>query len=135
MSTRSSGPAGCPARGSAIRPSCHRTTVEPMAQPDTALDTVTANAAAVRAGDLTARAATEATLARIAERDATIGAFQVVRTEAALREADAVDQRTDRFSLPLAGVPIAIKDNVAVSGEPMRIGSAGAGPEPRPAAQ
>src|SRR6478609_4230112 len=125
MSTRSSGPAGCPARGSAIRPSWHRTTVDPMAQPDTALDTVTTIAAAVRAGDLTARAATQAALARIAERDAAIGAFQVVRSDAALREADAVDQRTDRFSLPLAGVPIAVKDNVAVSGEPMRIGSAG----------
>lgn len=93
--------------------------------PRTALDTVTAIAAAVRAGDLTARAATEAALARIAERDGSIGAFQVVRAEAALREADAVDQRTDRFSLPLAGVPIAVKDNVAVSGEPMRVGSAG----------
>ena len=95
-----------------------------MAQPDTALDTANAIAAAVRAGALTARAATEAALARIAERDAAIGAFQVVRSEAALREADAVDQRTDRFSLPLAGVPIAVKDNVAVSGEPMRNGSA-----------
>ena len=73
---------------------------------------------------LTARAATEAALARIAERDPAIGAFQVVRSEAALREADAVDQRADRFSLPLAGVPIAIKDNIAVSGEPMRNGSA-----------
>ncbi|HEY2297134.1 MAG TPA: amidase family protein [Jatrophihabitans sp.] len=82
-------------------------------------------AAAVRAGELTARAAVESVLARIAERDARIGAFQVVRTEAALREADAVDQRADRFSLPLAGVPIPIKDNVAVSGEPMRLGSAG----------
>ena len=102
-----------------------------MAQPDTALDTATAIAAAVRAGDLTARAATEAALARIAERDAAIGAFQVVRSEAALREADAVDQRTDRFSLPLAGVPIAIKDNVAVAGEPMRDGSAGSDPAPQ----
>jgi amidase len=80
-------------------------------------------ACAVRAGELTAREAVEAALARIAARDGRIGAFQVVRTEGALREADAVDQRPDRFSLPLAGVPIPIKDNIAVSGEPMRIGS------------
>jgi amidase len=93
--------------------------------------TVTEIAAAVRAGELTARAATEAALARIAERDPTFGAFQVVRTEAALREADAVDQRADRFSLPLAGVPIPIKDNVSVSGEPMRIGSAGSDDTPK----
>jgi amidase len=92
--------------------------------------TVTGIAAAVRAGELTARAATEAALARIAERDPAIGAFQVVRSEAALREADAVDQRADRFSLPLAGVPIPIKDNVPVSGEPMRIGSEGTDPTP-----
>src|SRR4051794_41830401 len=91
-----------------------------MNEPQTATET----AAAVRAGQLTARAAAEAALARIAERDAAIGAFQVVRTEAALREADAVDQRADRFSLPLAGVPIPIKDNIPVSGEPMRLGSA-----------
>ena len=102
-----------------------------MAAPDLAPDTATAIAAAVRTGDLTARAATEAALARIAERDAAIGAFQVVRAEAALREADAVDQRADRFSLPLAGVPIAIKDNVAVSGEPMRVGSAGSSATPK----
>jgi amidase len=88
-------------------------------------------AAAVRAGQVTARAATEAALVRIAERDGPIAAFQVVRREAALREADAVDQRTDRFSLPLAGVPVPIKDNVAVSGEPMRIGSVGSDPVPR----
>lgn len=88
-------------------------------------------AAAVRAGDLTARQATEAALARIAERDGDINAFQVVRADAALREADAVDSRADRFSLALAGVPVAIKDNVPVSGEPMRLGSAGSDPAPR----
>ncbi len=93
--------------------------------------TVTGIAAAVRAGELTARDATEAALARIAERDPAIGAFQVVRTEAALREADGVDQRADRFSLPLAGVPIPIKDNVPVSGEPMRNGSLASDATPR----
>lgn len=96
----------------------------PAPSPDTAVGTVVDLAAAVRSGRTTARAATEAALARIAERDVALAAFQVIRAEAALREADAVDRRTDRFSLPLAGVPIAIKDNVAVSGEPTRIGSA-----------
>ncbi|HYU02288.1 MAG TPA: amidase family protein [Jatrophihabitantaceae bacterium] len=91
-------------------------------------DTVVEIAAAVRDGQLTARAATEAALARVAERDPRIGAFQVVRTAAALAEADAVDHRSDRATLPLAGVPIAIKDNVPVSGEPMRVGSAGSDP-------
>jgi amidase len=88
-------------------------------------------AAAVQRGELTARAAVTAALHAIAERDVGIGAFQVVRAEAALREADAVDRRTDRFALPLAGVPIAVKDNVAVSGEPMRIGSLASDPRPQ----
>jgi amidase len=88
--------------------------------------------AAVHSGELTARAATEQALERIDRRDSRIGAFQVVRTFAALREADAVDARPDRFSLPLAGLPIAIKDNVPVSGEPMRCGSAASSPQPQP---
>ena len=96
-------------------------------------ETVVDIANAVRAGDLTARAAAVAALERIAEQDKRINAFQVVRTQAALVEADAVDQRADRPSLPLAGVPIAIKDNVPVSGEPMRVGSAGSDPTPQTA--
>ncbi|MDT4930325.1 MAG: amidase [Pseudonocardiales bacterium] len=88
-------------------------------------------AAAVRAGDLTARTAVEQALSRIENTDAGIGAYQEVRVFAALREADAVDERPDRRDLPLAGVPIAIKDNVPVQGEPMRVGSAGTDPAPQ----
>jgi len=89
-------------------------------------------AAAVRGGASTARQAVEAALARIESRDQDIHAFQVVRREAALREAEAVDARPDRADLPLAGVPIAIKDAVPVAGEPMRIGSAASDPTPQP---
>src|SRR5664280_1105507 len=88
-------------------------------------------AAAVRKGDLTARAATEQALGRIEERDGAIGAFQEVRVFKALREADAVDARADKSELALAGVPIAIKDNLPVEGEPMRTGSAGSSPVPQ----
>ena len=95
--------------------------------------TATEIAGAVRAGMVTARAATEAALARIATRDVEVGAFQVVRHEAALVEADEVDARPDRSDLPLAGVPIAIKDAVPVEGEPMRTGSAASDPAPQPA--
>jgi amidase len=98
----------------------------------TAGQTAAQIAAAVRAGRLTARRAVEDALARIEAADARIGAYQEVRVFAALREADAVDARPDRGTLPLAGVPIAIKDNVAVAGEPMRIGSAGTDPTPQP---
>ncbi|QGN59424.1 amidase [Nostocoides sp. HKS02] len=64
-----------------------------------------------------------AALARISERDGRLGAFQVVRGERALAEAEALAQRSDLARLPLAGVPIAVKDNVAVEGEPLRNGS------------
>jgi len=63
--------------------------------------------------------------------DASVGAYQEVRVFAALREADEVDARPDRAELPLAGVPVAIKDNVPVTGEPMRIGSSGTDPAPQ----
>ncbi len=96
-----------------------------------AADTARAMADAVRRGDVTARQTTERALARIAELDRGIGAFQRVRAERALAEADAVDARPDRFALPLAGVPIGIKDNVPVAGEPMRIGSVASDPAPQ----
>src|SRR3954469_1347232 len=81
-------------------------------------------AAAVRAGEVTAQEVVRDHLSRIAALDGDIGAFVRVRHEAALREAGEVDARRDRADLPLAGVPIAIKDNVPVAGEPMRSGSA-----------
>jgi len=55
-----------------------------------------------------------------------------VRVFKSLHEADAVDANPGRSTLPLAGVPIAIKDNVAVAGEPMRNGSSGSDPAPQP---
>jgi amidase len=88
-------------------------------------------AGAVRTGQLTARQAVEESLARIEAVDGRLGAYQVVRVFAALREADEVDARPDKTDLPLAGVPIAIKDNIPVAGEPMRDGSAASDPAPQ----
>jgi len=81
-------------------------------------------AAAVRAGTCSAEDVVGAALDRIAVRDPALAAFQTVRAVAALAEARAVDGRDDRDALPLAGVPVAIKDIVAVSGEVMHGGSA-----------
>ena len=88
-------------------------------------------AASVRRGETTAREHVEAALKRIDDRNGRINAFQVIRHDAALVEAEAVDALPDRGDLPLAGVPVAIKDNVPVAGEPMRIGSAGSDPTPQ----
>ena len=81
-------------------------------------------AARVRAGTTTAVEVARAHLARIDARDPELGAFQAVDAERMLAEAAAVDGRPDRFALPLAGVPIAVKDNVRVAGHPTRHGSA-----------
>jgi amidase len=88
-------------------------------------------AARVRSGELSAVDVVRAHLEHIAAVDARIGAFRIVRTEAALAEAAAVDAAPDRATLPLAGVPIAVKDNVPVAGEVCTDGSAAAVPEPQ----
>ncbi|MGX5679908.1 amidase [Schumannella luteola] len=79
-------------------------------------------AADVRSGGSSALVETRAALERMAGDD--VGAFQIVRSEHALAEAAGVDARGDRAALPLAGVPVAIKDNIPVAGEPLRDGSA-----------
>jgi amidase len=95
--------------------------------------TAAETAEAVRRSELSARTATEQSLARIAERDPGLGAFRVVRQQRALAEAEQIDADPNRATMPLAGVPIAVKDNVAVAGETMRSGSAGSSDLPQPA--
>ncbi|MFF7981616.1 amidase [Streptomyces sp. NPDC007901] len=81
-------------------------------------------AAAVREKRVTPREVVAEHLERIARLDGRIGAFRKVRADAALAEADEVAARTDLAELPLAGVPLAVKDNLAVRGEAHRDGSA-----------
>ena len=72
----------------------------------------------------------QAQLDRIEAADPQINAFQLVRREAALREASELARRRRLADLPLAGVAVAVKDNVAVAGEPTRLGSAATSPAP-----
>ncbi|WP_037317132.1 amidase [Amycolatopsis orientalis] len=74
-------------------------------------------AAAVRAKELDPVQVTREALARIEAADGVVGAFRLVRAEEALAEAAAVADRADLADLPLAGVPIAVKDVTAVEGE------------------
>ena len=83
-------------------------------------------AAAVRSGEVSAARVTADHLERIARLNAELGAFVRVRSAQAAREAAEVDARADRAELPLAGVPVAIKDVIPVAGEPMRLGSSAA---------
>lgn len=86
----------------------------------------------VSGGSTTAREAVERALGVIARHDAVLAAFARVRPEAALREADEVQRRlASGEQLPLAGVPIAVKDNVAIAGEVMRAGSRATDAEPQ----
>ncbi|MEV5412879.1 amidase family protein [Thermopolyspora sp. NPDC052614] len=80
-------------------------------------------AKAVRTGKTTAMAVIDEHLAVIAARNDTIGAFRRIRAEEAAAEAQAVQKRPDLANLPLAGVPVAIKDNIAIAGEAARNGS------------
>jgi amidase len=80
-------------------------------------------AARVRAGRSSARDVVDAALDRIAATDQEIGAFQVVDAIGARRAADALAD-TDRTDLPLAGVSVAVKDNLDVAGLPSRHGCA-----------
>ncbi len=104
------------------------------APPPSALDT----AAAIRRGETTARAVTEAALAAIARVDQAIGSFTAVTRERALDEADAVDARRAAGDPlpPLAGVPYAVKNLFDVRGLPTLAGSkvnAGLAPSTRDA--
>ncbi|HWM57040.1 MAG TPA: amidase family protein [Pseudonocardia sp.] len=87
-------------------------------------------AARVRDGRSCAVDVARAHLRRIAERDPGIGAFQAHDAPRVLAEAGGVDSRADRFALPLAGVPVAIKDSIDVSGYPTRHGSPATPDEP-----
>ncbi|WP_432155348.1 amidase [Streptomyces sp. bgisy153] len=80
-------------------------------------------AAAVRERRVTPREVVVDHLDRIARLDGRIGAFRSVRAAAARAEADEVGARGDLARLPLAGVPVAVKDNLPVRGETMRVGS------------
>lgn len=80
--------------------------------------------AAVRKKRVTPREVVAEHLARIERFDGRVGAFRTVRAEAALAEAEEVAARGDFADLPLAGVPVAVKDNLSVRGESRRVGSA-----------
>jgi len=84
----------------------------------------------VSTGECSARSVVEEHLDQLAEVEHRLGAFVTVRREAALAEADAIDQRSDRSTLPLAGVPVAVQDVIDVVGEPTRHGSLATSQEP-----
>jgi aspartyl-tRNA(Asn)/glutamyl-tRNA(Gln) amidotransferase subunit A len=82
-------------------------------------------AGAIAEGEVTSREVTQAHLDRIAEVDDRVHAFLYVDAEGALATADDVDARRAAGEPlgPLAGVPLALKDILAMKGVPTTCGS------------
>lgn len=80
--------------------------------------TATQLSAAIRAGETTATEATEAVLAQIEKEDKKYNCYVTVDRDGALAQAAAVQKKIEdgELSGPLAGVPVAVKDNICTEG-------------------
>src|SRR5690554_5419760 len=86
--------------------------------------------AAVQSGTQTPTETVKAALAR-AEAAAQFGAIQQLFPEDSMAAAEALERRPELAALPLAGLPVLVKDNVQVAGHPMRGGSQATTEEPQ----
>ncbi len=80
----------------------------------------------IASGTVTSAELVDAALARIDAAQPALNAFKLVRADAARAEAAAADRRLAAGErLPLLGVPIAVKDDTEVAGEPTAFGCDG----------
>ncbi len=72
----------------------------------------------IKAGEVTVKEAVTAALDAIEKKEKTVGSFVTVDREGALKRAEEVQKQIDDGTLtgPLAGVPVAIKDNMCTKG-------------------
>lgn len=75
-------------------------------------------AAKIKAGEVTAVEATKAVLAQIEKSEETLNCYVTLDKEGALKKAEEVQKKIEAGELtgPLAGVPVAIKDNMCTKG-------------------
>ncbi|WKX74268.1 amidase [Streptomyces sp. XD-27] len=87
---------------------------------------LTGQARALAEGEVSSVDLVAESLRRIAATRATLNAFRRIRAEAALAEAEEADRRLAAGErLPLLGVPVAVKDDTDVAGEPTAFGCPG----------
>jgi aspartyl-tRNA(Asn)/glutamyl-tRNA(Gln) amidotransferase subunit A len=93
--------------------------------PGSELHNAVETASLVRSGERSARAVIESTLERIARFEGELHCFNLVSEADALSSADAVDAlvAADNDPGPLAGVPVALKDNMCTRSIPTTAGS------------
>ena len=95
-----------------------------MDSADLAFAGIARQAELIRAGEISSRELVELYLARIQKLDPQLNAFRIVLAEQALAEADRAQERLDAGEeAPLLGVPVAVKDNVDLAGEPTTHGT------------
>src|SRR5258708_17535465 len=82
----------------------------------------------IERGEQTARAAVESAVDAAESLNDSLNAFLQVDRERALQRADEIDKNPNKDTLPLAGIPIAIKDNICVRGMQASCGSRILGP-------
>jgi amidase len=88
----------------------------------------------LQCGEMTSRELVEAALERAEQAQSTLNAFRIIRDEEALAEAEAADRRLDAGEgAPLLGVPVAIKDDVELTGHTTPFGCGGGRPAVRDA--
>ncbi len=87
--------------------------------------TATEAAAAIRCGELSSETLVRACLARIAEREADVGAWIHLDDSSALSQAKSLDQALcdGKTPGPLHGIPVGIKDIYDTAGMPTQLGS------------
>ncbi|HEY9675115.1 MAG TPA: AtzE family amidohydrolase [Waterburya sp.] len=78
----------------------------------------TTNAAAIRAGEISAKVVVTAALERIAARNESVNCFTAITADSALAQADSIDQQIAQGENPgdLAGVPFAVKNLFDIAG-------------------
>src|SRR6266851_1649728 len=79
-------------------------------------------------GEITARAAVETALDSADKLNETLNAFLEIDRVGALQRAERIDVDPAKAQMPLAGIPIAIKDNICVRGMQTSCGSRILGP-------